>query len=134
MAIMLERFRDAANSHDALRLAKLFAGDYRSNQPLHPQRGFSGSAQVLANWSAVFEGVPDFRSELIAWSASEGIEWGEWSWHGHHVDGSVFAMRGVTILVVRDGLISEGRLYMEPVDAGAGDIDAAVKELYKPPA
>lgn len=134
MTTMLERLRDAANSHDARRLASLFAGGYRSEQPLHPRRGFSGSAQVLANWSSVFEGVPDFRSVLISWSANEGIEWGEWSWDGHHVDGSAFAMRGVTILVVRDGLIAEARLYMEPVNEDGGDIEATVKELYKPSA
>jgi hypothetical protein len=49
------------------------------------------------------------------------------------VDGSPFALRGITILVVRDGLIAEGRLYLEPVDADGGDIEAAVQELYKPP-
>ena len=42
-------------------------------------------------------------------------------------------MRGVTIFVVHDGLVVEGRLYMEPVEVGSGDIDAAVQELYKPP-
>ncbi len=41
-------------------------------------------------------------------------------------------MRGVTIFVVRDGLVVEGRLYMEPVEADGGDIEAAVQELYKP--
>jgi hypothetical protein len=43
-------------------------------------------------------------------------------------------MRGVTVFVVRDGLIVEGRLYMEPVDTEGGDIEASVQELYKPPA
>jgi hypothetical protein len=42
-------------------------------------------------------------------------------------------MRGVTIFVVRDGLIAEGRLYMEPVESKGGNIEAAVQELYKPP-
>lgn len=43
-------------------------------------------------------------------------------------------MRGVTIMVIRDGVISAARLYMEPVDAEPDDINAAVHELYKPPA
>jgi ketosteroid isomerase-like protein len=133
MTTILERLRDAVNAHDAHRLASLCAEDYKSAQPLHPSRGFGGSAQVLENWSSVFEGVPDFGSELVASSVDGEIEWGEWHWHGHHVDGSPFAMRGVTIFVVRDGLISEGRLYMEPVEADGGDIEAAVQELYKPP-
>jgi ketosteroid isomerase-like protein len=89
---------------------------------------------VLENWSSVFEGVPDFSAELIVSSVDGDLEWGEWHWHGHHVDGSPFAMRGVTVFVVRDGLIVEGRLYMEPVDTEGGDIEASVQELYKPPA
>ena len=133
MTTMLERLRDAANAHDAELLASLFAPAYRSTQPLHPSRGFGGSSQVLENWSSVFEGVPDFTSELVASAVNGDTEWGEWSWRGHHVDGSPFAMRGVTIFVTRDGLVTDGRLYMEPVEAGGGDIAAAVQELYRPP-
>jgi ketosteroid isomerase-like protein len=133
MTPMLERLNDAVNAHDPQRLSALFSDDYRSVQPVHPGRGFGGSAQVLENWSAVFEGVPDFGSELLASSASGELEWGEWHWHGHHVDGSLFAMRGITIFVVRDDKVVEGRLYMEPVETDGGDIEAAVQELYKPP-
>ena len=130
---MVERLRDAVNAHDAQQLASLFAEAYQSVQPLHPNRGFGGSAQVLENWSSVFDGVPDFSSELIASSVDGPIEWGEWHWHGHHADGSPFAMRGVTIVVVGDDLITEARLYMEPVEVGGGDIEDAVEQLYKPP-
>ena len=130
---MLELLKDAINAHDAARMAGLFAEDYESAQPVHPSRAFGGCAQVLANWSSVFEGVPDFTSELVASSMDGETEWGVWDWRGRHVDGSPFAMRGVTILVVRDGLIAEGRLYMEPVELGGGDIDAAVQQLYQPP-
>ncbi len=49
-------------------------------------------------------------------------------------DGSPFAMRRVTLMVVRDGLIAEARLFMEPVDVGGQDIDEAVRQLYKPSA
>ena len=131
---MLERLRDATNSHDAALMASLFAEDYQSSQPLHPSRAFGGRAQVLANWSSVFEGVPDFTSELVASSVAGETEWGEWDWRGRYTDGSPFAMRGVTIIVVRDGLIAEARLYMEPVEHGDGDIHVAVQQLYKPPA
>jgi ketosteroid isomerase-like protein len=130
---MLVRLRDATNSHDARRVASLFAEDYRSAQPLHPGRAFGGRAQVFENWSSVFHGVADFTSELVAASVDGDTEWGEWEWRGHHTDGSTFAMRGVTVLVVRDDLVAQARLYMEPVDPHSGDIDAAVHELYKPP-
>ena len=131
---MHERLREATNSHDAAAMALLFAADYQSAQPLHPQRAFGGRAQVLENWTSVFEGVPDFTSDLVASTSDGETEWGEWDWRGRHTDGSTFAMRGVTILTVRDDLIAAGRLYMEPVDASGGDIDASVQELYKPPA
>lgn len=130
---MLERLRDAMNDHDAQRVASLFAEDYQSTQPLHPARGFGGSAQVLENWSSVFDGVPDFSAVLVASSANGDLEWGEWNWDGHHIDGSPFAMRGVTILGVREGLVAEARLYMEPVEVGGGNIQAAVGQLYRPP-
>ena len=88
---------------------------------------------MLDNWTAVFDGVPDFVAELVDHSITGNTEWGEWYWHGRHPDGTAFALRGVIILTVRDDVISDARLYMEPVEATADDIGAAVRELYKPP-
>jgi len=133
MPTMCERLRDAQNAHDAEAFAALFADDYTSSQPAHPDRAFVGRAQVLQNWTGVFEGIPDFVSELVSLSIDGNTELGEWYWHGRHVDRSRFAMRGVTIFVVQDDLIAEGRLYMEPVDESGDDIEAAVRELFKPP-
>jgi ketosteroid isomerase-like protein len=133
MATMVERLAQAWNSHDAAAVAALCAPDYVSDQPVHPSRRFIGRGQVLANWTAVFEGVPDFRAELVASSMDGDTEWGEWNWTGRHTDNSPFAMRGITIFLVRDGLITGGRLYMEPVDPADDDIAAAVQELYRSP-
>ncbi len=130
MKTMMERLCDAANSHDPHAVAALFAEDYQSDQPAHPGRAFRGRAQVLANWTSVFEGVPDFASEVLTASVEGETEWGEWAWQGRHTDGSPFAMRGVIILLVRDGLVAHARLYLEPVDESGGDIDTAVEELY----
>jgi ketosteroid isomerase-like protein len=71
MGNILHRLTEAQNSHDADRFASYFSDDYQSDQPAHPERAFSGRAQVLENWSAVFAGVPDFRAELLA-SCREG--------------------------------------------------------------
>lgn len=133
MGTVSEQLRDAQNARDAERFASLFAVDYTSAQPAHPGREFTGRDQVLTNWVGVFSGVPDFTSELLAVVVEGDREWAEWHWSGHHADGSVFEMRGTTILVVRDGLVVDGRLYMEPVDQAVQGIDAAVHELYKPP-
>jgi len=123
----------AMNRHDARAVAAFFAADYRSEQPLHPNRGFCGSEQVLANWTSVFEGVPDFFAERIASSSAEGVVWTEMRWKGTHRDGSAFLMRGVTVMGVRDDKIAWARLYLEPVEQGGTDIEGAVRELYRPP-
>ena len=133
MANLLERIKDAMNSHDAQNVAALFADDYQSVQPVHPNRGFGGRQQVASNWSGVFDGVPNFQADLVAVSIDGQVEWGEWEWRGTHTDGSPFLMRGVTILVESHGLIARARLYMEPVEPGGGDIEASVRELYRPP-
>ena len=83
------------------------------------------SAQVLDSWCSVFDGVPDFSGELVDSWVNAHIEWGDRNWRGRHVHGSPFAMRGVTILVVLQDLVAEGRLLMEPVEADDGDIKPA---------
>jgi hypothetical protein len=133
MVDVMDRLIAAMNRHDAQGVAGLFAADYRSEQPLHPNRGFGGSQQVLSNWSAVFEGVPDFHADVIASTNSNDVLWAEQRWTGTYRDGSPFRMRGVTVLGLRDDRIAWARLYMEPVEEGGADIDEAVRELYHPP-
>ena len=53
------------NAHDIDAFVALFAPDYDSVQPAHPDRAFTGSEQVRKNWTEIFAGVPDFRSELV---------------------------------------------------------------------
>ena len=118
----------AMNARDIEAFVSLFAADYESSQPVHPDRAFQGRDQVRANWSAIFSGVPDFQAELVA-TASEGdMGWSEWRWRGTHEDGSHLDMAGVIIFEVRDGRIARARLYVEPVERGEG-IEAAVREM-----
>jgi ketosteroid isomerase-like protein len=107
----MEQLVAAMNRHDARAVAACFAADYRSEQPLHPNRGFGGSEQVLANWTSVFEGVPDFYAERIASASAEGAVWTEMRWQGTHRDGSPFLMRGVIVIGVRDDEIAWARAY-----------------------
>jgi ketosteroid isomerase-like protein len=120
---------DAMNAHDIEGFVSLFAADYDSQQPVHPDRTFRGRDQVRANWSAVFAGVPDFRAELVATAVDADTVWTEWRWHGSHEDGSPLEMAGVIILRVRDGRVAEARLYVEPVQRHGEGIDAAVREM-----
>ena len=68
MTLVLEGLREAQNARDAAQVAALFTDDYRSAQPAHPNRGFGGSDQVLSNWSTMFDNIPDFTAELLAWT------------------------------------------------------------------
>ena len=123
MTDLVERLNAAMNAHDLDAFVALFAPDYDSRQPAHPDRAFTGSEQVRANWSEIFAGVPDFRSELIGAAADGDTVWSEWRW-----DGTGLEMAGVIVFSVRDGLIAWARLYVEPVEHGEG-IEAAVHDM-----
>jgi hypothetical protein len=128
----MARLLDAQNRHDAEGMAALFAADYRSEQPLHPRRGFSGKNQVAANWSQLFEGVPDFEAGVVKESTDGSTSWTEWVWRGSHRDGAPFLMKGVTVMGLGDdGLINWARLYMEPVEQGGADIEETVRHLSR---
>lgn len=123
------RLRDAMNAHDIDAFVACFHEDYRSEQPAHPGRGFGGRAQVQANWSAIFAGVPDFSAVLLSSCEAEGQQWSEWRWTGTRGDGSILDMTGVTVFGVRDGRIAWGRLYVEPVQAEEETIQEAVQQM-----
>ena len=70
---VIERLAAAQNAHDIDAMVACFAEDYESEQPAHPDRAFRGSAQVRANWSEIFAGVPDLRAELVASPSQEAL-------------------------------------------------------------
>lgn len=126
----MSRLRDAQNRHDAQGMAACFAADYRSEQPLHPMRGFGGRDQVAANWSQMFAGIPDFHADVGAETTDGSTCWSEWVWRGRHVDGTPFLMKGVVLAgLTDDGLIGWMRLYMEPVEQGGAAIEETVRQL-----
>ena len=69
----------AMNAHDIEAFMALFADDYVSERPAHPDRPFRGTDQVRANWSAAFAGVPDFHADPVATAAEAHTIWTEWS-------------------------------------------------------
>jgi limonene-1,2-epoxide hydrolase len=80
MAEVINRLVEAMNAHDLDAAVQLFHRDYHSEQPAHPAREFGSSAQVRANWDAMFGGIPDFHAELVR-SADDGHTcWTEWHW------------------------------------------------------
>jgi ketosteroid isomerase-like protein len=123
------RLRDAINAHDVEAMLDCFHEDYTSEQPVHPGRSFTGRAQVRANWSTIFEAVPDFAAELVTASSDEDREWSEWRWAGTRRDQSRLDAAGVILAGVRDGRIAWARLYMEPVEAEQERIEEAVRHM-----
>ena len=128
MGLVFERLLGAMNAHDIDAFVACFAEEYDSKQPAHPDRAFVGRDQVRDNWSAIFEGVPDFRAELVAATSDGDTEWSEWRWRGTQVDGTELDMAGVIVCGVSGGVLKWARLYVEPVEQGAG-IEAAVREM-----
>jgi hypothetical protein len=127
--LVAERLQAAMNAHDIDAFVDCFEAGYESEQPAHPDRAFTGNAQVRENWSAVFAGVPDFRAELVSVAGVGDVEWSEWRWGGTHADGSRLDMAGVIVGGVRDGRLRWARLYVEPVEQGGGGIGAAVRRM-----
>ena len=128
-ADVLGRLHRAMNRHDLRAFLECFDPDYRSEQPVHPNRGFGGREQVERNWSALFDGIPDFHAELTGTTAEGDTLWSEWRWTGTRADEAPLDMRGVTLFRIKDGRIASGRLYMEEVEKAGGDIDATVRRL-----
>jgi ketosteroid isomerase-like protein len=127
MAQVIDQLVERMNAHDLDGVVGLMYPDYHSEQPAHPAREFGTSAQVRANWDAMFRGIPDFRAELLRSADDRQTCWTEWHWRGSRTDGQPFDMRGVAIFELRDDRIAAARLYMEPVEHDGTNIEQAVE-------
>ena len=126
---LLFNLRDAFNAHDMTALMDCFSENYQSEQPVHPDRSFQGRDEVKKNWGSNFDDMRDFSAQLVRYAINQSTIWAEWEWQGTRQDKSKLLMRGVTIMVVEDGKIVLGRLFVEPVEAGGKGIEAAVEEV-----
>lgn len=126
---VLERSHIAMNQHDLEAFLECIDPDYHSEQPVHPDRQFTGKDQVYKNWSNIFSSIPDFHAELLRVACDDNTVWAEWDWQGTRSDDTLFHMRGTTIFEVRNDRIISGRLYIEPVERGGAGIDANIKTI-----
>jgi ketosteroid isomerase-like protein len=126
---VIQRLHAAMNAHDIDAFLNCIDDAYVSEQPAHPQRAFTGREQVGANWSAIFQHIPDFSAELLRLSADEDTTWSEWRWTGTQADGSALHNRGVIIAGVANNRMTWARLYIERVELADGDIAAAVQRM-----
>ena len=133
MNATISKMREALNAHDAEGLAAQFTPDYRSEQPIHPNREYGGRDTLTSIWGDLFRAVPDLTSEVVAEVADGARVWAEWDWRGHYADGSLFGMRGITITTLTDdGLVASQRLYLEPVEHDGPGIEEAERQLREP--
>src|SRR5688572_23919292 len=96
-----ERLVDAQNAHDLDGMLGCFDPGYRSEQPAHPARTFTGTDQVRKNWSALLAAIPDFRAEVLRTAVSGDTVWAEARWTGTKADGSLLEEMIVTIFGLR---------------------------------
>lgn len=129
---VLERLLRAANSHDLDALVACFAADYTNETPVHPQRGFSGNAQVRRNWAQLFA-IADLRVSVLRHSLDRDQLWTEWELSGTRPDGAPLLMRGVVIFRVDRDTIRAARFYLEPVEDSSGDVDVHTRRVVGPP-
>jgi len=122
----------AVNAHDLNAVVGLFTADYRNQTPVHPARSFTGQDQVRRNWETIFAAVPDLSAEVIAQAGGDDIAWTEWTMDGTRRDGTEHHMRGVVIFTVVDDQATAARFYLEPLDSGEGDVNAAIDALVQP--
>jgi ketosteroid isomerase-like protein len=123
----LARLERATNAHDVNEVVACFAANYRNETPTHPERGFTGREQVRVNWEQIFAAIPNITAKVLR-SAINGAEvWSEWELQGTRQDGSLHLMRGVIIFGFGNELLTWARFYLEPVQEGGGNVDAAVR-------
>ena len=124
---VLARLERATNAHDLNALVACFAPHYRNETPAHPERSFTGCEQVRANWEQIFAFIPDVTANVLRYAVNGDEVWSEWEQRGTRRDGSAHVMRGVVIFGVGSGLLTWARFYLEPVQEGSGNVDAAVR-------
>ena len=128
-AEVIERLRDAMNRHDLDAFLACIDSGYESEQPAHPNRGFSGRDQVEKNWRALFRATPDFHADVLGLAVETDTVWTEWHWTGTRAEGAPLDMRGVTLFRIANGRIVSGRLYMEETEEAGANIDETVRHL-----
>lgn len=112
---VFERMVQAANRHDLEAMVACYTPDYRSDQPFHPERNFTGPDGVRRNWSSFFATMPDYRIDVLNLTVDGGTVWAELQFHGTQLDGTRQSTRGMTLVGVQGDLISWARLYIEAV-------------------
>ncbi len=83
---VLLKMEAAINAHGIDAFVNCFTHDFVSEQPVHPERNFTGVEHVRKNWTGIFAQVPDLRAKLVAHTIAGDMGWAEWHWQGKHIN------------------------------------------------
>ena len=119
---VVQRLRDAINSHDLDALADCFAPDFRSELPTFPDASFVGNENVRRNWAMILKAVPDITAQIVRSISDSGTTWVEWQQQGTQRDGRPHLARGIVIFMIADGRIVSNRFYVHPVRSGPPNV------------
>ena len=128
---VIERLWQAWNSHDCEALAACLHTDYESQQPLHPERNFSGRELARQSWNAIFCAIPNLRAELLRHASLGTRVWTEWRWRGDHIDGPAFNAGGVMIFEIEADQIISVRVYTETQPMTGPDFDQIFDDVLR---
>jgi ketosteroid isomerase-like protein len=124
---LIERLKQAVDTHDLELLSGCFAEDFTNETPVHPARSFQGREQVRQNWAQIFGAVPDIQAEVVRSAVDGNTAWTEWEMRGTRRDGARHLMRGVSIFGLGEDRFTSVRFYLEPVEEGGVGVEAAVR-------
>ena len=128
---VIQRLWQAWNAHDCEALAACLHIDYDSQQPLHPERNFSGRELARQSWNAIFCAIPNLHADLLRHVNLGNQVWTEWRWRGDHVDGPTFNASGVMIFEIEDDQITSVRVYTETQQMIGPDFDQILDEVLR---
>jgi ketosteroid isomerase-like protein len=122
----IQRLVAATNAHDLEGIVACFAEGYTLDAPLHPARSFRGKEQVRRHWGQILGAVRDISVAVPRFARAGAPLWTEWEMKGTRPDRNAHQMRGVFVFTVGEGLVQQGRMFLEPVEDGGPTMDAAV--------
>jgi limonene-1,2-epoxide hydrolase len=122
--LVVERLNRAMNDQDVDAFVECFDPLYRTEQPLHPDKGYRGRDKLRRVWAETFKRLPDFHVEVIRTAVDHNVVWAEMRWTGTQRDKVKVEMVGVSIFGVRDNRIIWSRAYIEPLQHPGGGIEA----------
>jgi ketosteroid isomerase-like protein len=112
--VVIERFNDAFNRHDADALASLLTDDtvFEDTSPAPDGQRVEGKAAVVAFWRGWFARNPDARFDAEEMIVSGDRAVVRWVYHKIR-NGQPWHIRGVDVFTVRDGKVAAKLAYVK---------------------